>query len=367
MNDYNLQHMKQLLGKDNVSVVYLQVNGDYWIRQEEFCKEFQAVPLSNNVVIHVRYEGLSLTNSEVVTKIEKIIKDTGRNPDSVYVFSPNSIKTDSPWHNLFWNQYQISDEFIRSESYWCDTPTLDNDIKTFALFIGRRTTPRLFALYSIWKDEWLNDNFLLSAMNHPELESALVFDDPEKVYDRIDDWIVGNNNNKMQRILEQTAFRSFCQALPITSIDGYSITDQYTETDPGENRNNDTVKSLIRLGSRYLFELTFETMTRGTTFTPSEKTVRTIVAKKPLIVYAPQNFLLNLQNLGFKTFNTLWDESYDQLEGLPRFNAMMKIVREICKLPQSQQLQLYQESRSICDYNRELLEDYAWKHGVPRK
>jgi hypothetical protein len=242
--------------------------------------------------------------------------------------------------------------------YWRESPPVEDNFKTWALFVGRRTTPRLLALYDIWQNPVLKDNFLLSAMNYSTPDLVQIFDHPEKIYDKLDDWILVPTENKIQKIFYHSNFRKFCQQLPISSVDGYSIEDQYIDTANGENRNSDPSKSLINFGSKYLFELTFETMTRGFTFTPSEKTVRTIVAEKPLIVYAPRNFLKNLQDTGFKTFDSLWDENYDSLEGPERYRAMMKIVAEICALPRSQQLELYQQSREICKYNRRALKKW---------
>lgn len=355
MSDFNLAQMKHLLGKDNVSIVYLHAASDYWIRQQEFCDNFRAVPLTNNIVIHVQFEGLSLTHSLVVPAVEKIIAETGRDTESVYIFSPNSICTDARWENIFWRQFRVSDEFTRSNLYWCSSPPMENNFKTWAVFVGRRTTPRLLALYDIWQDPVLKNNFLLSAMNHSSPDSEQIFDRPDKIYDRLDDWLPLANENKIQSIMQHNNFRDFCRQLPISSVDGYNIEDQYTDVIHGDNRNAAPSKSLINLGSKYLFELTFETMTRGFTFTPSEKTVRTIVAEKPLIVYAPRSFLANLRGLGFNTFNSLWDESYDQFEGPERYHAMMKIVKEICNLPQSQQFELYQQSRDICKHNKDTL------------
>ncbi len=359
MNDFNLTQMKQLLKKDNVSLVYLRADGDYWIEQQEFCNAFRSVPLTDNIVIHVQFEGLSLTNSSVVSAVEKIVKETGRDPSTVYIFSPNAIAEDSPWENLFWRQFCISDEFTRSKIYWTKSPEVEDNFKTWALFVGRQTTPRLLALYDIWHDSDLKDNFLLSVMNNSKPPTVLVFDDPKKTYDLIEHWIPMHIENKIQKIMQHNDFEDFCRNLPVKSIDGYSIEDQYANTGPGENRNIGPSQSLINMAGKYLFELTFETMTRGTTFTPSEKTVRTIVAKKPLVVYAPKNFLKNLQNLGFKTFDTVWDESYDQLEGPERYRAMMKIVKEICILPKNRVLEMYKQSRVICDHNHDLLQEYA--------
>lgn len=355
MNNSDLAKMKQLLAKDNVSIVYLDSASDYWIRQQEFCDAFRAVPATDNIVVHVKFEGLSLTHSLMVPTVENIIEETGRDPSTVYIYSPNSVRTDTVWENLFWRQFRVSDEFSRSKTYWCDSPAVEQDFKPWALFIGRRTTPRLLALYDICRDPDLKNNFLLSAMNHPAPESQLIFDQPDKIYDKIDDWVATTVDNKIHRIMHHHNFRVFCKNLPVDSIDNYSIVDQYADVVTGENRNPDPSKSLIKLGNKYLFELTFETMTRGFTFTPSEKTVRTIVAEKPMVAYAPRHFLENLRNLGFKTWNDLWDESYDQFEGPERYHAIMALVREVCNWTKDQQLEAYQQSRKICVHNRLML------------
>jgi len=353
MTDFNTEQMRTLVRKQNVTVVYLHAEGDYWAKQQEFCDAFRQAPLSHNVVIHVQFEGLSLTQALVVPAVEKIIKETGRDKESVYIFSPNQIRNDAYWENLFWKQFKVSDEFTRSKLYWEDNlPSMEDNFKTWAMFVGRRTTPRLLALYNVWRDSTLNKRCLLSIMNAGP-SSVQIFDNPDKIYDQLDDWLPISNN--MQRILEHTNFRKFCSNIPFGSIDNYSITDQYTDQSSGENRNPAPSKSLINLSGKYLFEITFETMTRGFTFTPSEKTVRTIVAQKPLVVYAPKNFLENLRKLGFETFGSLWDESYDLLEGPERYQAIMQIVRQVCAMSSNQQLDLYQKSREICQHNRNTL------------
>lgn len=359
MNDINLAHMKSLLGKQNVSIVYLYAISDYWDRQNEFYDEFRKVPLSDDLVIHVRFEGISLTHSLVVPAVEKLMKECNRPPQSVYIFSPNSMNTDSPWENLFWRQYRVSDEFSRSSNYWCNSPPLEDEFKTCALFVGRRTTPRLLALYDIWRDPMLKSNFLLSAMNHPSPDTDFIFDRPDKIYDSLDLWMPLPDVSTVQRMHQQHNFRSFCQNFPITSVDNYTLREQYDESSSVENRNAKPSQSLVAIGSKYLFELTFETMTLGKTFTPTEKTVRTIVAEKPLIVYAPKDFLKNLQNIGFETFHSLWDESYDQLDGPERYSAIMNLVKQICMLPKEEQYRLYQASRNICRQNKLLLSKYT--------
>lgn len=354
MMDFNTTQMAQLIGQSNVTVVYLWADGDYWIRQQEFCDAFRAVPLTQNVVIHVQFEGLSLALSGLRPTVEKIIQETGRLSESVFIFSPNANTYDSPWINLFWRQYKVSDEFIRSRDYQTDVSRdLDPDWQPWALFVGRRTTPRLLALYDIWQDPELRQKCLLSKMIEPNTPLLQPFDQSYMYFDHLDDWMP--TNNPIEKMLTHKNFRSFCTNMPVNSVDGSKITDQYTEVPSGDNRNVNLTANLINLSGKYLFEITFETMTRGLTFTPSEKTIRTIMAEKPLVVYAPQHFLQQMRLLGFKTFGDLWDESYDECEGPARYQQIMKIVKNVASMSSSDQLELYNNSRQICNHNKRRL------------
>ena len=354
MTDFNTAQMQQLMGQSTVTVVYLWAHGDYWLKQQEFCAAFRAAPLTHNVVIHVQFEGLSLTQARVVEAVEKIMQETGRSADSVFIYSPNAIADDAPWTNLFWRQYKVSDEFVRSKTYQTDSSiNLTPTWQPWALFVGRRTTPRLLALYDIWRDPVLKEKCLLSKMI--ELPSPILrpFDQDHMFFDKLDDWMPIQNS--IEKMLTYKHFRSFCDTMPVDSVDGCKITDQYMNTASGDNRNVSLTENLINLSGKYLFEITFETMTRGLTFTPSEKTLRTIMAEKPLVVYAPKNFLQQMQRLGFKTFGDLWDEGYDRLEGPDRYKHIMTIVKDVANMSASQQLELYENSRQICSHNKQRL------------
>ena len=354
MTDFNTAQMSQLMGQSNLTVVYLWADGDYWVKQQEFCTAFQSVPLTHNVVIHVQFEGLSLTRARVVEAVQKIMQETGRSADSVFVYSPNAIANDAPWINLFWRQWKVSDEFVRSKTYQTnDSRDLDTDWRPWALFVGRRTTPRLLALYDIWQDSLLKEKCLLSKMIDPAPPVLQPFDQSYMYFDHLTEWMP--IQNPIEKMLTHKHFRNFCESMPVDSIDGCKITDQYIEIASGVDRNASLTKNLIDLSGKYLFEITFETMTRGWTFTPSEKTVRTIMAEKPLVVYAPQHFLQHMQQLGFKTFGDLWDEDYDKYEGPDRYKHIMSIVKNVASMPSDQQLELYKTSRQICRFNKQHL------------
>ena len=49
-------------------------------------------------------------------------------------------------------------------------------------------------------------------------------------------------------------------------------------------------------------------------FFPTEKTGKALFAKRPFIVLSGQHYLRTLRSLGFRTFNSVIDESYDEIE-----------------------------------------------------
>jgi hypothetical protein len=62
-----------------------------------------------------------------------------------------------------------------------------------------------------------------------------------------------------------------------------------------------------------------------------------------------------MQRLGFKTFGDLWDEGYDTCEGPDRYKRIMTIVKNVANMSASDQLELYENSRQICRYNKQRL------------
>lgn len=348
-HEFNLQQMQKLIQKERkrpsdrkVHIAYVTAYSDYWENKDEFVGSFMSAPADHDVVIHVNFEGLSLTNSGIVDATQRLIQLQGRSHDTVFVFSPNSIKHDAPWPNIYWQQFGVTDEITRSELYLTDPLPIIAQPKTWALFVGRRTMPRIRALFDCWDTSNLRNCCLLSLMENDPPERDYFWMAPNRFYDSIFDWIEPHRRQQ---------FQTWYRNCPIKSADHYSIQDQYLDHAAGDNRNSLPTLSLLKLQDQYLFEMVFETMTRGTTFTPSEKTVRTIVAQKPTVTYAPRHFLKHMQGLGFETFGDLWDESYDDLEGIPRYFAIMDIVRKIADLDRQQQLDLYAQAQDRCRRN----------------
>jgi hypothetical protein len=88
----------------------------------------------------------------------------------------------------------------------------------------------------------------------------------------------------------------------------------------------------------------------------SEKIIKPIIMMQPFILVSSYQMLKNFKELGFKTFDGLFDEGYDTIENnFERLNLILSEIDRICKLPHEEVKKLYKMYFDICIYNREHL------------
>lgn len=92
----------------------------------------------------------------------------------------------------------------------------------------------------------------------------------------------------------------------------------------------------------------------------SEKISKPLAIGHPWIAVANSGFYRDLRNLGFKTFHSLIDESFDKVENNhDRMNHVVNTIKDLC----SQDLAGFvQAAESICLYNQQHLQQFAAQH-----
>lgn len=84
----------------------------------------------------------------------------------------------------------------------------------------------------------------------------------------------------------------------------------------------------------------------------SEKIVKPLVGFQPFIVLGPQHYLKELKKLGFKTFDSVWDESYDDEENFEkRYEKVLKLILKINENDVNEVNEIYKSVKDICIYN----------------
>lgn len=87
----------------------------------------------------------------------------------------------------------------------------------------------------------------------------------------------------------------------------------------------------------------------------TEKTAKVLAMGHPFIVAANTGFYRDLRNLGFRTFDTVIDESFDLVENhQDRMDRIYDVVQDLCNQDLTSFLK---ECRDICKYNQEHLKE----------
>jgi hypothetical protein len=103
-------------------------------------------------------------------------------------------------------------------------------------------------------------------------------------------------------------------------------------------------------------ETTFATLHNADGRFLTEKTFKSIASAHPFILVAPPRSMELLRNIGYKTFDGLIDESYDQEHNDgKRMTMIVDEVKRLCNLSESELDHFLIECAKICEYNFNLL------------
>ena len=83
----------------------------------------------------------------------------------------------------------------------------------------------------------------------------------------------------------------------------------------------------------------------------TEKTFKPIVMQQPFILVGSRHGLAYIREYGFKTFDSIWDESYDDLPDHERMAAIADLCADISSWNQTQLLEAHYKAQSIVEHN----------------
>lgn len=152
-------------------------------------------------------------------------------------------------------------------------------------------------------------------------------------------------------------FGNIIDQLPVQHTD----IDEYT---PGATLTDGFVKQTERIYQDFLIEIVAETFTSGTCFFITEKTVRPMLLKKPMIVMGSGNYLDYLHQMGFQTFNDFWDENYDGFADGNRYIRILKLIDQIATWSDKELNDMYINMQSVLDHNYDLLMNQSYKREI---
>lgn len=89
----------------------------------------------------------------------------------------------------------------------------------------------------------------------------------------------------------------------------------------------------------------------------TEKSYKPIVYKQPFIMFAAKGSLQAMRDQGFVTFNSIWDESYDnETDDTLRFFKVLDLIKEIASWSDERKLEVSTKIKIIVDFNFKVLQ-----------
>jgi hypothetical protein len=114
-------------------------------------------------------------------------------------------------------------------------------------------------------------------------------------------------------------------------------------------------------------DIVCNTFVTGHTFYMDEKLWRPIITKTPFIVHGPQNFIINLRKLGFKTFDRWWGEGFSEDSNECQVRAILKIIDQLSELSHKDLVDMYHDMKPVLDHNLEVFMSLESNHFLDKE
>jgi len=275
-------------------------------------------------------EGPCCVDSKIDDLIFKAIDLYNFDPSQFTISSGNHIKSSQFNENFNTSATVLYNEWSQRANKESRNTDWDTS-KTFGIFIGRSNWPRLdiashlhyyhynttvMQYHSDLNNEWHQNNF--------ELEEFIFRNNNAESIDRI------------CNLLKSLPIRDKEFAYPIHHYQVDDLPEKY---------------------KKIFVDIVCETFYSGKTFHISEKILRPIFFKRPFILQASKHFLQNFKTIGFKTFDSWWDEGYDEDPWDYKSTAIKEIIDYISTKDTQTLINWHNEMSDTLNHNYQVLQD----------
>ncbi len=109
--------------------------------------------------------------------------------------------------------------------------------------------------------------------------------------------------------------------------------------------------SLFDESADSLLYLVTETVAKGQRLHLTEKTFKPIALGMPFVIVGTRGSLRYLRSYGFRTFEGIWDESYDDADDNERIPRIASLLRSLDELGVAGRQWLYQQCQEVIEHN----------------
>lgn len=112
---------------------------------------------------------------------------------------------------------------------------------------------------------------------------------------------------------------------------------------------------ITRFYNRFFVEIVNLSYFTGNVFYIDEKIYRPMLMKTPFMIQGPADTVKNLRRLGFKTFDSWWDEGYSEDPDGCQIEPMINNINQLSKTTVKELQNMYNDMLPVLEHNRNLL------------
>lgn len=257
----------------------------------------------------------SLVSYDIYNWVYEQFKNLGILEHTVFVSPVNTMYTRQ---HSDWPMIEFNEPFLRFLNHAEDLPNLkqvnglDYRFDRFLFSLNRR--PRSHRLYSMYK-------LYQSGLLYDAKFTFHYFDEQMKDYDAKKEYF----KHTLKTYGEEDIDYNFLNFVSNTRLDNsYDLNRDIQHIAETSSLNVESANCFIEVINEYNCSNTKVFIT--------EKTARAIVLRNPFVILGDRSSLLTLQKQGFRTFSSIWDESYDLLPTYKeRVNAVTNLLNSDIK------------------------------------
>lgn len=272
----------------------------------------------------------ALYNDEFYSKLLSKFKDANIDFQKTILLTGNyhNAISDHPPNLVFWQYFETAMRLVSNNNIKIEDRFNTSTLKKFLCLNRVPRELRYYFMYEMYKRNLLKD-----------FRASL-----DKV-ESINDIVSYNDNIMLNNIINKEQFNRMLAELPwVVDSNDFNINhwDTINYKFPIEN--------LIFITTETLFQSSKVSMFL------TEKTFKPISLKMPFIILGQPGTLEQLKRAGYKTFDTLWDESYDQeLDVLSRMHMICDLVETLSKRSIDELTNMVKSINDILEHNYTLL------------
>lgn len=304
-----------------------------WHKDEAIVALAKAMASNHKIELDCITEGPCLETAELYKTLDLLCESFNYDKDKIVIknicnqieqHTEYRVEISPPMKHVEKLQKDLKETLVEYKTFSADT-------KHFGNFTSRSSRNRLIIgsyLYTKYKNKTLQTYHC--NINDDYHKASIFLDD--LMWSGAPKEIMDNAYNFLTRTTPIKFEEERVEAYPIKGFQMYGINAAYP---------------------KIFVDIVCQTYCQGRTFYLDEKMWRPIMTKTPFIVQGSQNFISNLNKLGFKSFNKWWNEDYSYKAWNQQAYDILKIVDELSNLPIEQISNIYNEMKPVLDYNYE--------------